>query len=101
MEGQAFLQTFIDSDFYPTLNGINYTDMQNVFNTSDNTYTPSVPSQNNMKLDTVVSNDIGSLLSSKCRIKLTSANNEPNSAQDAELNTGYISAQLNVYGYLQ
>ncbi len=100
MDGNVYVAGGERSESFPQFSGIFYNEILNCFNNSSNNFTANVPSKNNLKITQVTSKDISSKINKNCRIKIATANSTPSAAKDCFAQTGYIFAQLNVYGYL-
>lgn len=100
MSSSAYVEGDEQSEYQAQLEGIYYNEISSCFNNSNNNFTAAVPSANNLKVTEVTSKDIASKIKKKCRIKIATTNSVPSSAKDCFAQTGFVFAQLNVYGYL-
>lgn len=99
--GEAYVNAEIDGEYSEDLSGITYEEVENAFDNETNTYNPTQITENNLKIEEVTTNDISSVLNKSSRIKIATTNSEePNSTLEALQKGGFISAQLNIWGYL-
>lgn len=101
VEGQAYVEGYEGSEFFPDITGISFQEITNCFNNSSNNYTPTQPSQNNLQVSQVITKNIASKLLKHSRIKIATTNSIPSTASECFAQSGFVYAQLNVYGYLQ
>lgn len=101
LSGTAYVSAVQDSEYQAALDGISYSEINNCFNNSNNSFTANVPSANNLKMTEIISKDIGSKINKNCRIRLASTNSIPSTAKACYEQSGFMYAFLNVYGYLQ
>lgn len=101
MEGNAYVSGQEQSEYSSQLKGISYNEISECFNNSSNSFTANVPSASNLKVTEVVSKNIGSKIEKHCRIKIATTNSIPSAAKECFAQTGWVYAQLNVYGYIQ
>lgn len=101
VEGSISVPGYEGSEYYPELNGVNYSEIKSCFGTTNNNYTPAAPTSSNYKVEEKTTNNIASQILKKSRIKIASTNSIPSTAKASFEQTGFIFAQLNVYGYMQ
>ena len=101
MDGDAYVEGQERSEYAAQIDGISYSEILECFNNSSNNFTANVPSASNLKVTQVVSKDIGSKIEKHCRIKIATTNSIPSAAKECFAQTGWVYAQLNVYGYMQ
>ena len=101
MEGDAYVEGYEQSEYSSKLDGISYDEISECFDNSSNSFTASVPSSTNLKVTQITSKDIGSKIKKHCRIKVATTNSIPSEAKNCFAQTGWVYAQLNVYGYMQ
>ncbi len=101
LNGNAYVEGYQQSEYSIQLSGLSYNEIANCFNNSSNSFTPSVPNSNNLKVTQITSKDIGSSIGKKSRIKIATSNPNPNTIKNCFAETGWIYAALNIYGYLQ
>ena len=101
IDGKISVQGYEGSEYYPELNGINFSEISKCFNTTNNTFTPTAPTSGNYGPIEITTNNISSQLTKKSRIKIATTNSNPSAAKACFEQTGFVFAQLNVYGYLQ
>lgn len=100
IEGRAYVEGYENSEYFPDLSGIGFSEITNCFNASNNSYTPSASSQGNLKVSQVITKDIANQLSKHSRIKIATTNSTPSNKNNCFAQSGFVYAQLNVYGYL-
>lgn len=100
VDGRICVPGYEDSEYYPDLNGISYSEITQCFNNANNSFTPVAPTSNNYYVEEVVSKNIASQIDNKCRIKIQSTNSTPSTKRACFEQTGFVFAQLNVYGYM-
>lgn len=101
VSGTAYVEGGERSEYKAQLEGIYYNEISNCFNNSNNNFTATVPSANNLKVTEVTSKDIASQIKKNCRIKIATTNSIPAAAKDCIEQTGFVWAAINIYGYLQ
>lgn len=101
VDGKISVPGYEGSEYYPELNGINFSEISKCFNTTNNTFTPTAPTSSNYGPKEITTNNISSQLTKKSRIKIATTNSSPSTAKACFEQTGFVFAQLNVYGYLQ
>lgn len=100
-EGRLYVPGYEGSEYYPKLDGINFSEISKCFNTSNNTFTPTAPTASNYGVNEIITNNIASQLPKKSRIKIATTNSSPSTEKACFEQTGFVFAQLNVYGYMQ
>ena len=100
-EGNIYVPGYERSEYYPQLNGISFSEISKCFNTSNNNFTPTVPTSSNYNVKEITTNNIASQLMKKSRIKIATTNSTPSTSKACLEQTGFVFAQLNVYGYMQ
>lgn len=100
IEGQAYVEAYEASEYFPKIQGINYSEIKNCFNNSSNSYTFPKPSQNNLQVSQVITQNIASQILKHSRIKISTTNSTPSSTTECSEQSGFVYAQLNIYGYL-
>lgn len=100
IEGQAYVEGYENSEYFPDLSGIGFSEITNCFSASNNSYTPPASSQSNLKVSQVITKDIANQLSKHSRIKIATTNSTPSNKNNCFAQSGFVYAQLNVYGYL-
>ena len=101
IEGKIGVPGYEGSEYYPELNGINFSEISKCFDTSNNTFTPVTPTSNSYKIEEKITNNIASQITKKARIKIATINSKPTTTKECFNQTGFVFAQLNVYGYMQ
>lgn len=101
VDGKIYVPGLEGSEYNPNLNGVTYSEISNCFNTSDNSYTPTAPTSSNYKVEEKITNNIAAKIIKKSRIKISSTNPIPSTAKGCFEQTGFVFAQLNVFGYMQ
>lgn len=100
-EGSICVPGYEGSEYYPELNGITFSEITNCFGTTNNNYTPTAPTSSSYKVEEKMTNNIASQIIKKSRIKIATTNSIPSTAKECFQQTGFVFAQLNVYGYMQ
>ena len=101
MDGEAYISAQELSEYYAQLDGISYDEIEDCFDTSNNSFTADVASANNLNITEVISKDIGDKIEKHCRIKIATTNPTPTTAKACFEQTGFVYAFVSVYGYLQ
>lgn len=101
VEGNICVPGYERSEYHPQLNGISFSEISKCFNTSNNKFTPTAPTSSNYNVKEVTTNNIASQLMKKSRIKIATTNSTPSTSKACLEQTGFVFAQLNVYGYMQ
>lgn len=101
IDGKLYVPGLEGSGYHPDINGVAYSEISNCFNASNNSYTPVVPTTSNYKVEEKITNNIASQIQKKSRIKISSTNPIPSTAKGCFEQTGFVFAQLNVFGYMQ
>ena len=101
VEGKMCVAGSEGSEYFPDINGLTYSEITNCFGTTNNNYTPTAPTSSSYKVEEKITNNIASQISKKSRIKIATTNSAPSTAKSCFQQTGFVFAQLNVYGYMQ
>lgn len=101
VEGSIYVPGYEGSEYCPQLDGISFSEISKCFNTSNNNFTPTAPTSSSYKVQEIVTNNIASQITKKTRIKIATTNSTPSTTKACFEQTGFVFAQLNVYGYLQ
>lgn len=101
VEGNICVPGYESSEYLPQLNGISFSEISKCFNTSNNNFTPIAPTSSNYNVKEITTNNIASQLMKKSRIKIATTNSTPSTSKACLEQTGFVFAQLNVYGYMQ
>ena len=101
VEGKICVPGYKASEYYPELNGITFSEIKSCFGTTNNSYTPTAPTSSSYKVEEKITNNIASQIIKKSRIKIATTNSIPSTAKECFQQTGFVFAQLNVYGYMQ
>lgn len=101
ISNNVYVQGEEQSEYKSEFGGIYYNEITGCFNNSNNSFTPAVPSANNLKVTEIVSKDIASKIQKNCRIKIATTNSIPSAEKDCFAQTGFVWAAINIYGYLQ
>ena len=70
ISNNVYVQGEEQSEYKSEFGGIYYNEITGCFNNSNNSFTPAVPSANNLKVTEIVSKDIASKIQKNCRIKI-------------------------------
>ncbi len=100
IDGSISVSGYEGSEYYPELSGINFSEITACFNTTNNTFTPVKPTSSNYNVEEIKTNNIASQIANNSRIKIATTNSNPSTAKACFEQTGFVFAQLNVYGYL-
>lgn len=99
--GSICIPGYESSEYNPgVMEGLTYSEINNCFNNNDNKFTPEEPNLANYGIEQIITNDIGNQLSTSGRIKIATQNSIPSTVRECYEETGFIYAQLNVYGYI-
>ena len=82
------------------LEGMSFSEIPNCFNTANNAFTPNAPTSNRRELQEITTKNIASQITNNIRIKIATSNPNPSTRKACFEQSGFVSAQLNVYGYL-
>ena len=101
VEGAICVPGYEGSEYYPELNGVSYSEITSCFSTTNNDYTATEPTSSSYTVEEKITNDIASQIIKKSRIKIASTDSIPSTAKACFEQTGFVFAQLNVYGYMK